>query len=169
MPAKAVASALRVPDRPGTQTLDWLGGRFSVRRPPPPPYSLGTAQTIISSDQTSDITGVIYPGPANKVQVRAAGEGGAEDVAGGRGGEGTPPAASHLGIPACVLFMLSSAFTLSRVPAQVEATCIIEGQHALTDVQNWPAQLQLCGPTGGKECSGISYDAADPVLIPSAC
>lgn len=44
-------------------------------RPPPPPYALGTAQTIITSDQTSDLTGVIYPGPANKVQVGAAAAG----------------------------------------------------------------------------------------------
>lgn len=50
---------------------------------------------------------------------------------------------------------------------QVQATCIIEGQYALTSVQNWPAQLQLCGPTGGQECSGISYDGTEPVIIPS--
>ncbi|PRW58476.1 hypothetical protein C2E21_2859 [Chlorella sorokiniana] len=91
--------------------------QVAVHWPPPPPYTLGTAQTIITSDQTSDLTGAIYPGPANKVQV--------------------------------------------------QATCIIEGQYALKDVQNWPAQLQLCGPTGGQECSGISYDAAQPVLIPT--
>ncbi len=46
--------------------------RVPVRRPPPPPYFLGTAQTIIKSDQTSNLTGVIYPGPGNRVQVGAA-------------------------------------------------------------------------------------------------
>ena len=50
---------------------------------------------------------------------------------------------------------------------QVQATCIIEGQYALTNVQNWPAQIQLCGPTGGDECSVSAYDPAVGFLIPS--
>ena len=42
---------------------------FFLCRPPPPPYSLGSAQTLISSNSTSNVTGVIYPGASNKVEV----------------------------------------------------------------------------------------------------
>ena len=49
----------------------------------------------------------------------------------------------------------------------MKATCIIEGQYALTRVQNWPAQMQLCGPTGGSTCSGNSYNPGIATLTPS--
>ncbi|EFN56046.1 hypothetical protein CHLNCDRAFT_145495 [Chlorella variabilis] len=84
-----------------------------------PPTYVSTYQftTLISSNSTSNVTGVIYPGASNKVEVKA--------------------------------------------------TCIIEGQYALTAVQNWPAQMQLCGPNGGQPCSGNSYDPGAPTLTPS--
>ncbi len=72
-----------------------------------------------------------------------------------------PPAASCSGISAH-----ASALSYTSL-LQVQATCTIKGQYALKSVQNWPAQMQLCGPTGGQLCSGIAYDAADPVIIPS--
>ena len=50
---------------------------------------------------------------------------------------------------------------------QVKAFCKIEGEHAVTSTPNWPAQVQLCGPTGGEECQGISYNASAPTLTPS--
>lgn len=106
---------------------------------------------------------MIYPGPANKVEVQRSGGwlGGIRN--GADGWEGS----RHHQLLACLSPTAWLLTIATPCAAQVEATCIIEGQYALTGVQNWPAQMQLCGPTGGAECSGISYDSSEPLITPS--
>ena len=76
-------------------------------------------------------------------------------------------AAGALNPPLALRGRVANLAAAPRAHPQVKATCIIEGQYALTAVQNWPAQMQLCGPNGGQPCSGNSYDPGAPTLTPS--
>ncbi|KAL4426829.1 hypothetical protein ABPG77_006615 [Micractinium sp. CCAP 211/92] len=51
----------------------------------------------------------------------------------------------------------------------VTATCVVGGQYAMVDQENWPAQILICGnPPGSGMCSATDYDPSLPVLTPDS-